>query len=187
VVKSKSFNPVIYIFINRINGKAYVGKTINENRRLGDHKSHRRYPIDLALQKYGISNFDYSILEHHDTEENLNEAECWWIAYLRSIGVQLYNITDGGDGASGHQHSEQTKQLLSQQKKDLYASGWKQPPRSEESKKKVSEKMKGHRRNVGKKHAPDCGHCKLLKERNQNNNPSKNRLSNQTKQKVNNP
>lgn len=44
-----------------------------------------------------------------DANEWLNEAEIFWIAYWRSLGANLTNLTDGGYGTSGRKWtSEQT-------------------------------------------------------------------------------
>ena len=35
-------------------------------------------------------------------------GEIEWIAYARSMGIHLYNSTNGGEGITGHKHSEET-------------------------------------------------------------------------------
>src|SRR5271157_4049992 len=100
---------VIYLIINKINGRAYLGLTVDIKRRWAEHRSNKKYPVDLAIQKYGASNFSMDIIEEHTSWEEMKEAEIWWIEYLRSIGVNLYNITEGGDGILGYQHTKETK------------------------------------------------------------------------------
>jgi hypothetical protein len=52
-------------------------------------------------------------------EENVSDAqaidfECFLIAEMRDIGIPLTNMTDGGDGAQGYKHTEEYKQMMSQ-------------------------------------------------------------------------
>jgi group I intron endonuclease len=53
---------------------------------------------------------EVSVLEVHETAEALNEAERHLIAYFRSIGCDLTNATEGGDGSVGYRHTEESKQ-----------------------------------------------------------------------------
>jgi len=57
------------------------------------------------------------------------------IKRLRAMGVKLANYTDGGDGLSGHRHSEATKAQMSR-------SGKLRPPPSEETRAKTSVRVK---------------------------------------------
>jgi hypothetical protein len=50
-------------------------------------------------------------------EENVSDAdaidfECLLIAEMRDFGIELTNMTDGGDGAQGYKHTEEHKQLM---------------------------------------------------------------------------
>jgi hypothetical protein len=50
-------------------------------------------------------------------EENISDAdaidfECLLIAEMRDIGIQLTNMTDGGDGAKGYKHTDEHKQMM---------------------------------------------------------------------------
>ena len=60
----------IYITVNLINGKKYIGqhKGIFDSNYLGSGKLIRR-----AIKKYGKDNFIVSILEYAPTKEKLNE------------------------------------------------------------------------------------------------------------------
>jgi group I intron endonuclease len=113
----------IYLINNLVNGKIYIGKTYNPTRRWIMHRNFAKknssvprfnYPLYKSMRKNGISNFRFDIIETHQLEEDALEAEKWWIAYLRSLGATLYNLTDGGEGTSGRQHSEETRRKISQ-------------------------------------------------------------------------
>jgi group I intron endonuclease len=59
----------IYKITNLINGKSYIGQSLHIERRFLQHKSpyeRERYsnkPLYKAFEKYGIENFDFSIIE----------------------------------------------------------------------------------------------------------------------------
>lgn len=119
---------VIYKWTNKINGKVYVGKTVDEIKRKSSHKKDRRNysAFHKAIDKYGIDNFKYEVLfEITETNEILNsilsEKEKHYIKENHSNEREFgYNLTDGGDGVCGrfgelnpfygHHHTEETKQ-----------------------------------------------------------------------------
>lgn len=182
--KEKPYIPCIYVITNKINGNQYVGQTIDPVRRWGEHQypSIDEFTIQHAVIKYGPENFTFHIIEQPDHEDKLNEAEMWWVAYLDTYH-HGYNETEGGDGIRGYQHTEEDKKKMSEIRLALIASGWETAKHTEEWKEQISKSMKGHKRNLGKKHASDCGHCVLLRERNANNNPALH-MTDATKQKM---
>lgn len=96
----------IYKIENLINGKVYIGKSINIQHRFRAHKNDSFNPksksynsaIYRAIRKYGIENFSFEVIEECK-EEFLNERETFWIDYYQSFG-NGYNLTPGGDGFS---------------------------------------------------------------------------------------
>lgn len=108
---------IIYAAINNINHKLYIGKTTNDlsvrkRKHLESSVSKKRKTyFHSALRKYGNESFDWIILEEVECYA-IDEAECFWIAYFRSIGAELYNLTNGGDGLLGFKHSEETKRKI---------------------------------------------------------------------------
>ena len=76
----------IYKITNKLNGKSYIGQSTDIERRWREH--HYRYwnndnVIYMAFRKYGIENFDFSIIEECSTQE-LNLREEYWINYYDS-------------------------------------------------------------------------------------------------------
>jgi hypothetical protein len=73
------------------------------------------YPVTCWIRSLREKGLDYDavILEAHECRETLAEAERFFIAYFRSVGVSLLNVTDGGDGPRGYHHTEATRALLS--------------------------------------------------------------------------
>lgn len=88
----------IYLIMNRINFKKYVGLTSRTvARRFYEHSINRTSAIGLAIQKYGRDNFLVVTLEICETLEKANEREKFWIAFHGCIAPSGYNRTDGGN------------------------------------------------------------------------------------------
>ena len=98
----------IYKAQSKINGKIYIGKTNNFNKRRNEHLSDCRTGHQLfsrALHKYGDDAFEWSIIEHNiPTLEAANDREKFWIkhhnSYYKWENSNGYNMTVGGDGGS---------------------------------------------------------------------------------------
>lgn len=103
----------IYSYINKLNGKRYIGQTNDMRLRYNGHKSDAynpnshcyNSPLSRAIRKYGLKNFDYILLEEVETREQANEREVYWINYYKSqITTENknggYNLTAGGDGTN---------------------------------------------------------------------------------------
>ena len=90
---------LIYMYKNKINGKIYIGQTTcSLKKRLYDHLHQDGY-IDRALRKYGIENFEITVLEDNINDTNmLNEREIYYIEKYKSY-ENGYNLTVGGNGS----------------------------------------------------------------------------------------
>lgn len=81
----------IYKITNKINGKSYIGQSVNIERRFREHCLRAEQQIDQAIQKYGIHNFDFQIIELCDLME-LNVREDYYIQYYDTIVPKGYNL-----------------------------------------------------------------------------------------------
>lgn len=94
----------IYCFTNLINGKKYIGSTIQEpNIRYNQHiynATHKNahqynYPLYQAIRKYGIENFSFSILlEQNCTEQEIRLIEKDYIKKENTLSPFGYNQTE---------------------------------------------------------------------------------------------
>lgn len=92
----------IYKIENKMNHHCYIGQSINIESRWIHHRNYSKqnshYPLYMAFEKYGIEQFDFSIVEECSPQK-LNEREIYWISYYDSYN-NGYNQTTGGDGSS---------------------------------------------------------------------------------------
>ena len=112
---------IIYCYTNLINGKKYIGQTLNPAQRYKSHKSVAFNPNDpeydsiihRAFRKYGYENFKYEVLDEAETVEELNGLEIYYIAHYNTQIPNGYNVEPGGRNAS-RPKSDETKEKLMQ-------------------------------------------------------------------------
>ena len=93
---------VVYLLWNKVNGKRYVGQTVQPlKERMRKHRYGNLY-IDKAIDKYGLENFRYGVIKTCATKAELDEAEKHFIVVLHSKAPYGYNLTDGGEGTVGY-------------------------------------------------------------------------------------
>jgi group I intron endonuclease len=108
----------VYKITNKVNGKHYIGVSINIKSRWSNHKSidsKRVSFIKNAIKKYGVDAFEFSIIEecHKDLFE---EKERYWIDFYQSM-TNGYNLTAGGNIRK--ELSEQTRLQMSAKSKGV--------------------------------------------------------------------
>ena len=78
----------IYKFTNILTNEAYIGQSVNIEKRKHTHelvsfrKTSKEYykRFYQAIRKYGLENFTFEVLEECSPEE-LDEREIYWIAF----------------------------------------------------------------------------------------------------------
>lgn len=99
----------IYKIVNTLNGKLYIGKTNNPYERKASHfreykNNHENKVLYTAMQKYGASNFEFSIIEK--CEDSIwEEREKYWIKYYNSL-EDGYNMIEGGSEPPHYRNEE---------------------------------------------------------------------------------
>jgi group I intron endonuclease len=136
---------IIYKVTNLVNGKVYIGKTINtlEKRKIqhiSESNANRTKSIfHKALRKYGEDNFLWEIIDSAESENELFDKEKYYItfyhSYIKDDNSNGYNMTIGGEGISGLKFSEESKKKSSESHKGQIVSN--------ETRKKISERFKG--------------------------------------------
>ena len=117
ILKEQRDKSGVYCLINKINGHAYVGSSINLASRMRNYlnntflknKQNANMPIVRALLKYDQSNFTLLILEYIEPE-SLAVRETFYISQV----MPYYNVLKQGYSSLGYIHTEETKKLLSE-------------------------------------------------------------------------
>lgn len=94
----------IYKITNKINGKLYIGQTIQDPRiRWSQHKYklnknvHDNRYLQFAWNKYGCDMFVFEVIDRANTLTMLNEQETYYInLYKTTCNDFGYNLKDGG-------------------------------------------------------------------------------------------
>jgi len=116
----------IYCFENKQNGMKYIGKSVDLRKRILDHLNNLRKNLDEcsylqnAWNVYGEKCFSIFIIEECSVEE-ISDKEIFYIKEYKTKRPDGYNLTDGGDGSTGYIHSEETKNKLSQIRKEKFS------------------------------------------------------------------
>ena len=115
----------IYCHTNKVNGKRYVGQTVDTmEERWKEHvsaaKSNQGARIfGAAIRKYGPDAFDHEILEVIvGTQKEVDIAEAKWIVQRGSRAPNGYNLAAGG-GGPGYHHEDSKKLIAASSKKRL--------------------------------------------------------------------
>ncbi len=106
--------PGIYIIKNLINGKMYIGETVNVSARMRKHKSVTTQIIHKAFKKHGIENFEIYVEYFPDFKKSdLVNLEKELIIKFNCQSPKGYNILNEGSNWIGQNHSEETKKKMS--------------------------------------------------------------------------
>ena len=155
----------VYVHINKVNGKKYVGITSRQPEERWDYGCGYRGQTYFcrAIQKYGWDNFKHEILLTNETKEYACTAEkCLIKAYASNNPKYGYNLSSGGEGgAAGVPWSEERRKALSDKLKGrTFSDEWRMKlskaktgtHMSDETKKKLSEQRQGELNNFYGKH-----------------------------------
>lgn len=113
----------IYKITNKLNGKSYIGQSIDIKRRWAQHKANIgsfKNPLYLDFEKYGLENFDFEVIENCEKDE-LDSKEIFYISKFDSFN-NGYNLTTGGQFYKTNDfHSEKIMEFFS---KKLSSKQW---------------------------------------------------------------
>ena len=111
----------IYMYTNKINNHKYIGQAKDFNKR---HKQHinasknenskdHNYPFHIAINKYGIENFNIIILKENLSNQCLlNLFECYYIKKYDCLSKENYNIASGG--SNGNKYEGKTDEEMNE-------------------------------------------------------------------------
>lgn len=118
---------IIYKAKNKVNGKVYIGQTsVSLKARMDSHRSAadagRGYVFQRAIKKYGFENFEWEEIDSAKDKDELCEKEIYWIefynSFIRNKDSNGYNMTKGGEGWSGVDHSGEKNSMFGKKHSD---------------------------------------------------------------------
>lgn len=109
----------VYMILNIMNMKVYIGSAVNMNRRKNEHfkqlRSNKHYNkyLQQSFNKYGEDKFKFIEIEE-TTRENMYEREAYYIVYKDSMNPEKgYNmiLPSSDEDYDGSKHSEKIVQI----------------------------------------------------------------------------
>jgi group I intron endonuclease len=148
----------IYTIKNLVNGKMYVGQTIQSNPKMRWYahcdmmrKGKKSYLYD-SMRKHGLENFLWQVVDTASSIEHLNELETAWANTLKKQGIVLYNNRETGNNK---RHSQESIEKMRAVHKLRHATqiigGWKRRDGGPMCGKKHSSETKNKMSESGKK------------------------------------
>jgi len=103
----------IYRWVNKENGKSYIGSSVNLTRRFYQYYNSKyllstNMIICQALLKYGYSTFSLEILEYCEVKDVISREQ-----YYLNLLQPEYNILENAGNLLGYKHSEESKKKIS--------------------------------------------------------------------------
>lgn len=144
----------IYIIKCNVDNKVYIGQSINLEKRINEHKSllkrnkHSNCHLQNSFNKYGEENFIFEFLEILDekdyTKEKLNFLEIKYIEkYHSNKRYNGFNIENGGNSVGKLGEETRKKLSIALKGNKNNANAWKGKHHTTETKKLLSQKLKG--------------------------------------------
>lgn len=171
---------LLYLLENKINNKKYVGQTMRSldvriKQHLKDAESGSNYLIHRAIRKYGIDNFNISVIKQDIEDKDIDDLEKFYIDefntyYENGFG---YNQTLGGRGTKGYIFTEEIRSKIGRantpdrytlERSNKISLSLKGKPFSEEHRKHISEVAKnriGELNSFYNKHHSDNSKLKI--------------------------
>lgn len=127
---------IIYKTTNILDGKFYIGQHEQLTSGADNYLGSGTY-LKRSMKKYGKENFVREILEYC-TSANINDREIYWIN-ITSACIFGYNLTSGGEGTRGYRHTQNSREQMSESRKNvIITEEWKQHMREAAAKRDQS-------------------------------------------------
>jgi group I intron endonuclease len=106
---------IVYLALSRTSGKGYVGQTTQDlQARWRSHKCGQCHALRAAIRKYGVDDFDLSVLAEAADRDELDRLEIEFIAKQKTLSPEGYNIETGGANGKPTSQARQRMSLAHQ-------------------------------------------------------------------------
>jgi len=156
----------IYLIINTVNNKKYVGQVVKHRGylvRYNEHLNAAKYSntklLTGAINKYGKNSFSVELIEDDVPENMVDNKERFFIKYFNTFYENGggYNMTIGGQGTHGYEFTYGDKKKISAASINYWKKLKNDPIRYAERNSKISLKMLGKPKSeIAKKHQSDA-------------------------------
>lgn len=147
----------VYVIINTLTTKKYVGSAAHFQKRFNQHKSllkrniHPNIKLQRSWNKHGESAFEFSIVEFVENIKDLLLREQFHIDQFKATKNGNYNINPVAGSSLGRKTKESTKKLISS-KLSGNNGYWYGKTFSDEHRKKVGDAERGTKHHYWGKH-----------------------------------
>jgi group I intron endonuclease len=100
-------------------GKVYIGQTFDSRVRFGTYKRMDRVSIGVklynSLKKHGVGNHSFAMIHTLPADVSqsvMNDYERLYIRQYHDCGVELLNLTEGGEGSRGYKHTDDARKIM---------------------------------------------------------------------------
>src|SRR3990167_3153287 len=92
----------------------YVGRTDDPHERYKTHtRSFRRTKVSSWIKsRIDSGRYPRMVILEETNSNQCRDAEIWWIAFCKNMGVELLNMTSGGDGILNPDQETKNKMRL---------------------------------------------------------------------------
>ena len=124
----------VYKITNMINGKVYIGQTVQDNPKMRWYghtacarKGKKSHLYD-SMRKHGADNFVWQIIDRAENIDQLNSKEKYWLDFYRAES-DVYNAREAGNNklhsmASIERMCESQKQAHARRRAEGREGGW---------------------------------------------------------------
>lgn len=116
---------IIYKITNTKNNKKYIGQTTQnldarKNEHLKRSKTEYNHPLYNDMRSLGYDNFLFEVVDSAKNKKELDEKETYYIKKYNTKFPNGYNLTEGGNGTVGYNHTVENKKKMKELKRDKY-------------------------------------------------------------------
>lgn len=120
----------IYKLENKVNGKVYVGQTVQENAKMRYYshmadarRGKKSYLLD-SIRKHGKDAFDWKVIDSATSIDELNQKEQYWLEHYRQQTIVYNNREAGNNKIHSPESIERMRKAQLKRHRENNVGGW---------------------------------------------------------------